>query len=409
MFYDYLKLGIGNITHRKLRSWLTMIGIFVGIMTVVALISLGQGLQNSIDREFEKVGGDRIMVTPGGGGLGMTSNPGMSDFTAAKLRESDLDVIRNVRGVDQAIGILVQSGQVKLRRETKYAQVYGIDTDVETLGFLKQFDYFIVDQGRYFRDSDRYKAIVGVDTGDSLFDRDLNVGDKIWIEDIEFDIVGINKKAGNPAHDQKIVIPLETAKEVFGKTDEFAMISVKTAKGFEPANVAEEIKKKLRRHRDVKEDEEDFSVETAEAAIEAFKTVLNIVQSFLVGIAAISLIVGGIGIMTTMYTSVTERTKQIGIMKAIGARNSDIMRIFLIESGLLGMVGGIIGVVFGLMLSKGVEQLAHYYDIELFTAWISWELIVGALTFSFIIGCVSGVFPARKAARMNPVDALRFR
>ena len=148
MIIDYFRLAIGSILQRKIRSWLTMIGIFIGIMAVVALMSLGQGLQNTIDEEFQKVGGDRIIINPGGGGFGMMSNPGMSEFTAAKLRQSDLDVVRNVREVSQAIGIISSSGKIRYKDKTKYITIMAPDTDVETLKFIKQFDYFVVDQGR---------------------------------------------------------------------------------------------------------------------------------------------------------------------------------------------------------------------------------------------------------------------
>lgn len=409
MLKDYIKLGLGNITHRKLRSWLTMIGIFIGIMAVVALISLGQGLQTTIDREFEKVGGDRIMVLPGGGGFGMMSNPGMSNLIVAKLHESDLDVIRKVRGVDQAIGMITIQEKIEFKDKIKYTQVFATDTDIETLKFAKQFDYLIVDQGRYLREGDKYKAIVGVKTGEDLFDRDIDLGAKILVNDVEFVVVGINKRAGNPGHDTKVTIPLDTAREIFDKPDEFGMISVKAQKGYQPSDIAEDIKKKLRRHRKVKEGEEDFSVETAENVVAAFKNVLGIVSGVLVGIASISLVVGGVGIMTSMYTSVMERTRQIGIMKAIGARNKDIMMIFLVEAGMLGIVGGIVGVILGVGLSKGVELIAAYFDMEIFQAYLGLDLILGALSFSFIVGCLSGILPARKAAKMNPVEALRFR
>jgi putative ABC transport system permease protein len=408
MIEDYLKFAIDGIKHRRLRSWLTMIGIFIGIIAIVSLISLGQGLQAFIDEQFEKVGGNRIIISPGGGGFAAGSSPMTSELTSAKLDESDLSVVKKVRGVEHAVGILGSISQVKFKGKVEYIPILAFPNDAETLKLIKKIDFFIVEKGRYLKEKDKYKAILGYEIAKNKFEKELKVGDKLEIEEKEFEVVGINKKSGNPFHDSRLLISFDTAKELFGKEDEFSSILVEVKEDFLAREVADDIKKKLRRHRHVKEGEEDFSVSTSEQIVGAFKNVLSLVQSFLVGIAAISLIVGGIGIMTTMYTSILERTKQIGIMKAIGARNSDILLLFLIESGMLGLVGGIIGVTLGMGLSFSVEYLLHMYGIELIKVYISPELILGALAFSFGVGCLSGILPARKAALMNPVDALRY-
>ena len=163
----------------------------------------------------------------------------------------------------------------------------------------------------------------------------------------------------------------------------------------------------MRRDHDVKEGEEDFQVTTSIQLMEGFNNILNVVQIVLIGIAAISLFVGGIGIMNTMYTSVLQRRKEIGIMKSIGATNTAILTIFLFESGILGIIGGTIGVIFGLLLSKGVELGASLAGIDLLKAYISIPLIMSALVFSFLIGALSGFMPAKQASKLQPVDALR--
>lgn len=409
MLEDYVKFAIDGIRHRSLRSWLTMIGIFVGVTAVFSLISLGQGLQATIDDQFQKAGADRIVVSPGGGGLGTSGGPFLTEFVAAKLGEKDLKVVRDVRGVEDAVGVLVKMSEIKYKDKKRTESVFAFPTDPQSQKFLKQMDFFVVEKGRYLRGGDKYNALVGVDTGKHNFNEEIGIGDKLIIEEKEFEIVGVNKKVGNPIHDTKVTIPFDTAKEIFNKTDDFSMISVKVQKGFEPSDVAEDIKEKLRRSRGIKKDEEDFSVETAENLVASFKNVLLVVQVVLIGIAAISLIVGGIGIMTTMYTAILERTRQIGIMKSIGARNSDILLLFLIESGLLGVVGGIIGIFIGFLIGKGVEEAAVYYGLEIFRAYFGIELVLGALMFSFLVGCVSGILPAYRASKLNPVDALRYR
>jgi putative ABC transport system permease protein len=203
-------------------------------------------------------------------------------------------------------------------------------------------------------------------------------------------------------------IPYDTAVSLF-ELDEIDILIVQTIEGIDVNTVAESIKKELRDYRNVDEGEEDFRVQTFEQVMKSFQTIFGIVQAVVIGIAAISLLVGGIGITNTMYTSVLERTRDIGIMKAIGARNSDIMKLFLIESGLLGLVGGAVGIIIGIGMSKTVEiAVTKLYNFVYLKAHFPWYLILGALAFSFIVGSISGVMPARQAAKMKPVDALRY-
>ena len=191
--------------------------------------------------------------------------------------------------------------------------------------------------------------------------------------------------------------------------DEESYIMIKTAAGFKPEDVAERIKRELRQARGEKEGEETFRVQTAEQILESFQSIFGIVQAVLVGIASISLLVGGIGIMNTMYTSVLERTKEIGAMKAIGAKNSQILILFLFESGLLGLIGGAIGVGIGIGLAKSAEFItSNFLGTNLLQASLNPLIIFGALTFSFIVGSLSGILPAMQASLLKPADALRY-
>ncbi len=408
MWQDYLRFAVNGMAHRRLRSWLTMMGVFIGIMAVVTLISLGQGLQQYIDYQFSKVGGDRIAIMPGGGGITSGGAPG-SSLTTAKLGQADLDVAERTRGVEIAVGFVLQTTAVEYNKKTKFLPVYGIPTDPKYLQFLKDSEFQSVQKGTYLKKGDKYKAIVGPTIGKDNFDRDIGVGSKILINGVEFTVVGIAEDSGNPIQNMRINIPEDTAKQLFDKPDDYAQIAVKVQKGSTPSDVAEKITERLRHERNVKKNEEDFSVTTAESIVAAFKTVFNIVTLVLSGIAAISLFVGGVGIMTTMYTSVIERTRQIGVMKSIGARNSDILMIFIAESGLLGIIGGIIGIILGLMASFVGEYVVRNYGIPEYSLYAGPELILGALVFSILVGCASGYFPAMRAAKMKPVDALRYR
>lgn len=410
MFTDYLKFAVKSIKHRKLRSWLTMVGIFIGIAAVVSLISLGQGLQDTINEQFQKVGGNRIIITPGGGITGVGAMAA-SDYSSAKLTDHDVGVVKRVRGVENARGMWTKSMKVEFKGEYKYVMVFGVPTDAESQDLFKKIDYFVVDEGRYLSNGDRYNAIIGVKFTKDLFKEKIKRGDRIYVEEQEFEVVGINKRAGNPIHDSKLTIPIDVARELSQtKEKEVSRIAVETEDSFKPSDVAEDIKKALRRDHGLKEGEEDFTVQTMEQLVRSFSAVLNIVRVVLTGIAAISLIVGGVGIMNTTYTSVLERTREIGVMKSVGAQNSDILLIFLIESGILGLVGGVIGCILGVGFSKTVEfAAAKYFDSLPLKAYLSWDLILGVMAFSFIIGCISGAMPARQASRLRPVDALRFR
>ena len=401
---DHFSLAFNNLRRRKLRSWLTMIGIFIGIAAVVALISLGQGLQGYLTETFEQMGANKLIVMPGSGmGIGMIAS-------ADKLTDKDLEVIEKTKGVDMAAEIIYGSTLIKFKDEAKANFVIGLPTD-ETADVFKEIGGFETTEGRDLKEEDKYKIVIGylVAKDNGFFDKAVQLRDKLIIQNKEFRVVGVMGQIGNPQDDSQVYIPLETAKEIFDKQDEIDAIYVQIKPGYEPADVAEDIKKQLRKARNEKEGEETFSVQTFEQLLETFQSVFAVVQAVLVGIAAISLLVGGVGIMNTMYTAVIERTKEIGTMKAVGARNSDILFIFLFESGLLGLVGGAIGIGIGIGLGKTAEYIASVsLGTDLLKAAFPWYLILGALGFSFLVGCISGVAPAYQASRLKPADALRY-
>lgn len=403
MLLDYFRFAVGNLFKRKLRSWLTVLGIFIGIMSVVALISLSQGMQDALLSEFEKMGTDRIVISPGGANMGPVSGL----LSSSKFTEEDYDSVKNVRGVDRSMSVLSETAYISYGREMKQELVWGFPFESENLEYYAAESMFELEDGRLLRTNDQYSVNIGYGVAHDMFDKEVHVGNKIVINEVDFTVVGIHSKQGGLIGDNTIRIPKDTARELFDEPSDVTAIFMKTQDGFEVSEVAERVKSKLRRFRNVKEGEEDFSVQTSEQVIKTFKAVLGIVQAVLVGIAAISLLVGGIGIMNTMYTSVVERTRDIGIMKSVGARNSAIMIIFLIESGLLGLFGGVLGVILGLGVGKGAEMIAFQYGIESLKAYMGLPLIVGALLFAFIIGAASGTLPAIQASKLNPVDALR--
>jgi len=400
---DYFFLAFNNLKRRKLRSWLTMIGIFIGIAAVVALISLGQGLQNAIEEQFEQLGSDKIIIMPKGMGF-----PGTATSDSLILTSKDLKVIENIRGVEYAFGYLIKQGQAKYKGEATISYATGIDAEGFEL-MIEMGGLSIID-GRKLERGDKFKVVVGYNhVYKDTWDKPLRVGNTIEIEGYDFKVVGVMSKVGNHIDDNLLYVSKDILKEILNVEDEESQIIAKASSGFDPLDIAETIERKLRKTRGEKEGQETFSVQTSEQLLESFSNIFGIVQAVLVGIAGISLLVGGVGIMNTMYTSVLERTKEIGTMKAVGAKNSDILKIFLFESGLLGLVGGAIGIGIGIGLGEGAEYIASVaLGTNLLQAAFPWYLIAGALLFSFLIGTLSGILPAMQAAKLKPADALRY-
>ncbi len=403
MIEDFFILSFKGILRKGIRSWLTMMGIFVGIAAIVSLISLGDGLQAALNEQFELLGKDIVYVLPGG--LTETITGG-----GASINDHDLEVMRDVRGVELAGGMTGKYSKVKYRDEVIFDSfIAGLDPGTQDI-MLEGTGIEVLRGQKKFRENDGYKATLGYDFwAGNIFDKPVGVGDRVTINDKKFDVVGEVSRVGNPGDDRNIYIPMKTVQELFDLKDEYMVAMVKVKANYEVNEVAENLEKALRKDRGLRVGEEDFQVQSLDQMMEATGLVLDLAQWFVVAVALISLFVGGIGIMNTMYTSVLERTREIGVMKAVGARNSDILLLFLIESGTIGMVGGAIGCLIGTAIGKGFEYIAiTQLDLVLIKASITPELILGSLTFSFLVGCISGVLPARQASQLKPVDALRY-
>ncbi|MBW3022592.1 ABC transporter permease, partial [Candidatus Woesearchaeota archaeon] len=340
---EYLKLALKNMFKRKLRSWLTIIGIFIGIAAIVALISLGQGLQKAITDQFEQLGTDKVIISPGGPFGLFGAGP-----ESAKITKDEVRAIQGVKGVNLVAFAGIKMGRIEFRDEQIYSYVYGVALD-ESLQIYEEIGYTDVLDGRAIAKGDKYKVQVGHRYGytTELFSKEMKPGDNIKIESKDFQVVGITKSVGNDQDDSVIILSIDVFDELYHTGEKYDTVFVKTASGADVNKVAEDIKRVLRKKRNEDPGKETFNVQTPEELLKSFQTILDIVQAVLIAIAAISLMVGGVGIMNTMYTAVLERTREIGIMKAIGAKNIQILMLFLVEAGMIGVVGGVIGVILG--------------------------------------------------------------
>lgn len=403
-FLEYFKMALSNIGHRKMRAYLTMIGIFIGITAVVAIISLGQGLQGAINDQFSSLGTDKIWIQPGTSSFGTDS---------VVLDESDKRIIEDEQGVASVAGISYENARVEYKDQVAFMTVMGVSKEDDSLSLINEIYQTGTNGGRPLNSKDNSKVALGYNYAvpDKIFKTAIKIGDKIVINNNTFKVAGFNKKYGNSGDDGTVLIISTAFKRVFNKDikDDYKFLIAKIASGENPKTVADRIKHDLDDERGLSEGDEDFTLKTTEELMDSFNSILSIVQVVIVGLAAISLLIGGIGIMNTMYTAVVERTQEIGVMKAIGAKNREVLSIFLIESGMLGLMGGLIGVVLGLGISKLVELGGLLWiGTPYLRMWWSWGLIGSALAFSFFVGMLSGIAPAYQASKKKPVDSLRY-
>jgi len=389
MINDYFLLAFNSIRHRQLRSWLTIIGIIIGVAAIVALISLSLGLQATIEEQFEAFGTDRLLIAAQGFQGPGTQSEGITD--------EDISILERMPEFKTISYGSARSGEVEFKKETKFPFVFGGRNGKELLESSTD-----IAEGRYLEDSDNNDVMIGSRVANDLFDDKVRLRNKISIAGKEFRVIGILEPIGNQQDDNTIYITLEAYREIFGETNQVDFISAQVKPGVDILSLQEEVKREFERQRGDK----NIDVVTPTQILEQIGSILGVVQAVLVGIAAISLVVGGIGITNSMYTTVLERTKEIGIMKSIGATNFDVLSIFLIESGLMGLVGGFFGVILGTLISLGIGKFSTDAGFKLLVK-VNPELMIFGLLFAFFVGMVSGSLPARQAAKLKPVDALR--
>ncbi len=409
MLKNIVLISFKNLTHRKLRSFLTVLGVVIGVAAIIGMVSATQAISNMITEEIEKFQTNVIEIVPGEFKLGFMP---FGQAMKAALTEKDAKIVKSIAGVKVVSASVYERGVVSKGKEKYYLTIMGVDENfgkINTIGIYK---------GRYPKNG--REALLGYSVAYDLFDKPINVKEKIYIQGKEFKVIGIMNKAGGifKSVDSVVYVPKQTLRELMGLSkDSVDLIDVKVEENADPENVAKEIEYKLAKAHKVPLDKKDFTVFSPEFSKRIASQITGMLQILLGSIAGISFLVGAIGIANMMFTSVLERTREIGIMKAIGATDRQVMLIFLAESGFIGLIGGLIGIFAGYALGQGFLILRQYMLMKMSvmqtvvkvpTIKIDPLLSLLALILSFVIGIVAGLFPARKAAKLPPVEALRY-
>ncbi|MBI2623245.1 MAG: ABC transporter permease [Candidatus Liptonbacteria bacterium] len=394
-----------SLTVNKVRSGLTMLGIVIGIASVIAMVSIGQGARGSIEASIQSIGSNLLLVFPGAQrGPGMQVSAGRG--SAQSLKQEDADAIaKEVQFVKAVAPEISRRYQVAARGTNTNTQVVG------TVPVYPEVRNIQVEEGSFITEAHvqgfSKVAVLGPTARDDLFGEGADaVGQTIRINRVDFKIIGVTKQKGGSgfgSQDDMLFVPLTTAQRFLAGDTYVTTISVQASEQSAMSAVQEEITNiLLDRHRIADPALADFSVLNQADIVETASSITNTFTMLLGSIAGISLLVGGIGIMNMMLTTVTERTREIGLRKAIGAKRRDISAQFLAESAALTLLGGVVGVAVGWFIAWGVSRFAGI------ATSVSWSAVLLACGVSTLIGLVFGYYPARRAAALNPIEALRY-
>jgi putative ABC transport system permease protein len=396
--YTHLvKAALVDFRRNKVRTFLTSLGITIGVLSVVMLIALGLGLKNYLKQQFESLGSNLIMVMPGSGFGGEGGFGGSFGGIAGgvKFDEKDVRDIARIGGVEYSIPAFFKTVMVETGEKEEFGYVIGSNEELFVLMNMEP------QAGEFFTKTDinsRSKNVVlGKTLAEELFDSPEDaLGKTVRVADQRFKVMGVAEASSDPELDKSVMIPYKTTFGSLNPNKNFVMIYI----GVENEDNVSFVKERAEEVLSKRYDEDDFSVTEQEDLLETINQIFNIVNGVLVAIGSISLVVGGIGIMNIMYATVTERIKEVGIRRAVGATQNDILKQFLTESVLLSIFGGLLGLALASLIVLGVRPF--------FPVAINFLAVVITLVVSSAIGIFFGVFPARRASKLPPIEAIRY-
>ena len=395
-FTHLAKTAIADFKRNKVRTILTSLGIMIGVMSVVLLIALGLGLKNYIQEQFESLGANLVVIMPGSGFSGEGGGSFGPGFVGGiEFDEKDLRSLQGIAGVDYVVPLFFKTALIEAGSEKEGGYIEATNEEAFEVLNLELLE------GEAFTKSDvarKAKVVVlGYVVAEKLFgDPADGVGRTVRVGNQRFKVIGVNKKKGDPEMDNSAIIPYKTSFGGLNPDKTFFTIYLGVALEEDIPFVKEKAKETLLK----RYDETEFSVTEQAEILSTINQIFSIINSVLVAIGSISLIVGGIGIMNIMYATVTERTKEIGIRRAVGATEQDILNQFLTESVILSVFGGVAGLALASLIVLGIRAF--------FPASINLLSVIITLVISSAIGVFFGVFPAKRAAKLPPIEAIRY-
>jgi len=393
-----------NLRHKQLRSWLTILGIVIGIASVVSLLTIGIGFQEEVNRQIGALGGRTIFVSPASAGASAAFSGGTAP-SSGKLYQKDYERLKRIPDIEDIARLIMGRTTVKFKDKEISSTVYGIEP-----GVFEKTTAIDIESGRFLLPSDRRVVVIGNTISEDTFGQKNRVSVNSYLEigGQKFRVIGIMKKSGNGFGggrvDSGIYISFDEARQLFRSTfreNELGAMAVLIREGADSDEVTEKMQTELDSSRKVKPDERDYSVVNPKTIQAAINNVLGLVTLFLGAIAGISLVVGGLAIASAMFTSVMERTREIGVLKAVGATQQDILKIFIFEAGMLGGIGGAIGTLLGL----AIVYIGSLFGLP---ATVNIGIALFGFAFAVIVGLAAGYIPAKNASALSPVDAMRY-
>ena len=402
MYKESFLMAWASLIANKMRSLLTMLGIIIGVAAVIALVSIGNGVKQDIEDSISSLGSNLLVVLPG---APRTPGARSSQGSMKSLKISDYEAIAKLEGVKAASPMTNGSYVVIYQNKNWTTSVAGVNSNFQDV------NNWTMTSGRFFSDKNIQNrervAVVGQTVVKNLFADEDPVGKEIRVKNIPFRVIGVLKSKGNGTmgndQDDTVLIPYTTSMERVEGIDYLRRVYV-VAKDDEGIDrLQADIENLLRVRHNIKDTNlDDFNIQNMKSIMETVAQTTGTFTLFLGAVAAISLVVGGIGIMNIMLVSVTERTREIGVRKALGATYSVIVTQFLIEAVVISLIGGFIGIAFGIGASKVIGMVSGMSTI------VSVPTIIMSFAFSMAIGLIFGIYPARKAAKLNPIDALHY-